>query len=279
MKAAVASGKSTASSNSGVAIVAKDLGLAWAIRQGTPVVALEGVSCAFAPGEVRAIIGPSGCGKSTLLQIVRGFLAPSTGSVAYHGPNGDRRSAPSMATVWQSFNLFPWLTIEENVGFGLEIAGVAKADRQRRVLEALAAVDLAGFESKLPRQLSGGMRQRVGLARALVMNPDVLLLDEPFGALDAQTRLVLQEQLARLVESTRKTAILVTHSIEEAILLADKVLVMTARPGRIAAEITVDIPRPRGHATTGHAEYVALFEQIYGLLRDEVERAMRSEGS
>jgi len=121
------------------------------------------------------------------------------------------------------------------------------------------------------------MRQRVGLARALVMNPDVLFLDEPFGALDAQTRLVLQDQLARLVESTRKTAVLVTHSIEEAILLGDKVLVMTARPGRIAAEIDVDIPRPRGHSTTGLPEYGALFDQIYGLLRDEVEKAMRGE--
>lgn len=279
MKAAATSGPSPGTEKSPPAIVAKDLGLAWAIRQGAPVVALEGVSCAFAPGEVTAIIGPSGCGKSTLLQIVRGFLEPGTGTIAYLGPDGGARPAPSMATVWQSFNLFPWLTVEENVGFGLELAGVAKADRRVRVREALAAVDLAGFESKLPRQLSGGMRQRVGLARALVMNPDVLLLDEPFGALDAQTRLVLQEQLARLVESTRKTAILVTHSIEEAILLADKVLVMTARPGRIAAEITVEIPRPRGHATTGRAEYAALFEQIYGLLRDEVERAMRSEGS
>jgi NitT/TauT family transport system ATP-binding protein len=212
-----------------------------------------------------------------LLQSARGFLEPSIGRIAYLGPDGAPRSAPSMATVWQSFNLFPWLTVEENVGFGLELKGVAKAERRKRVLEALAAVDLSGFESKLPRQLSGGMRQRVGLARAMVMNPDVLFLDEPFGALDAQTRLVLQDQLAQLVESTRKTAILVTHSIEEAILLGDKVLVMTARPGRIAAEIDVNIPRPRGHATTGLPEYVALFEQIYGLLRDEVEKAMRGE--
>ena len=262
----------------GVSIVAKDLGLAWAIRQGSPVVALEGVSCTFAAGEVTAIIGPSGCGKSTLLQIVRGFLEPSAGRIEYIGSSGQAK-APSMATVWQSFNLFPWLTVEENAGFGLELSGVPKAERTKRVREALAAVDLAGFETKLPRQLSGGMRQRVGIARALVMNPDVLLLDEPFGALDAQTRLVLQEQLAKLVESTRKTAILVTHSIEEAILLGDTVLVMTTRPGRIAAEIKVDIPRPRGHHTTAGAEYAALFERIYGLLRDEVERAMRSEGS
>jgi ABC-type nitrate/sulfonate/bicarbonate transport system ATPase subunit len=271
------SSASEADANGGIGIRADAVGLAWAIRKGTPVVALDGVSCAFAAGKVTAIIGPSGCGKSTLLQIVRGFLAPSTGRIAFVGADGHERPQPSMATVWQSFNLFPWLTVEENVGFGLEIAGVAKAERQRRVHEALAAVDLQGFEAKLPRQLSGGMRQRVGLARALVMNPDVLLLDEPFGALDAQTRLVLQDQLAQLVESTRKTAILVTHSIEEAILLADTVLVMTARPGRIAAEIAVGIPRPRGHVTTSSPEYAALFEQIYGLLRDEVVRAMRGD--
>ena len=261
----------------GIGIRAEDVSLAWAIRKGAPVIALEGVSCAFAAGKVTAIIGPSGCGKSTLLQIVRGFLTPSSGRIAYIGGDGANRPPPSMATVWQSFNLFPWLTVEENVGFGLEIAGVSKAERQKRIGEALAAVDLQGFEAKVPRQLSGGMRQRVGLARALVMNPDVLLLDEPFGALDAQTRLVLQEHLATLVESTRKTAILVTHSIEEAILLADTVLVMTARPGRIAAEIEVGIPRPRGHATTGRPEYTALFEQIYGLLRDEVVKAMRGD--
>jgi NitT/TauT family transport system ATP-binding protein len=266
-----------AGGSGGVGIRAEGVGLAWAIRKGTPVVALDGVNCAFEAGKVTAIIGPSGCGKSTLLQIVRGFLAPSIGRIAYVGGDGRERPPPSMATVWQSFNLFPWLTVEENVGFGLELAGVAKAERQRRIQEALAAVDLGGFEGKLPRQLSGGMRQRVGLARALVMNPDVLLLDEPFGALDAQTRLVLQDQLAQLVESTRKTAILVTHSIEESILLADTVLVMTARPGRIAAQIAVDIPRPRGHATTGRPEYTALFEQIYGLLRDEVVRAMRGD--
>ena len=271
------SAAATAEPASSASIVAMDVSLAFAVRKGAPVVALDNVSCRFAAGRVTAIIGPSGCGKSTLLQIVRGFLEPSSGSIGYIGSDGAATPSPSMATVWQSFNLFPWLTVEENVCFGLEIAGVPKAERQRRAREALLAVELGGFEAKLPRQLSGGMRQRVGLARALVMNPDVLLLDEPFGALDAQTRLVLQEQLTRLVEATEKTAILVTHSIEEAILLADTVLVMTARPGRIAAEITVDIPRPRGHATTGLPAYVALFERIYGLLRDEVVKAMRGE--
>ena len=260
-----------------VDIGAEHVGLTWPSKSGTPVVALEDVDCVFAAGQVTAIIGPSGCGKSTLLQIVRGFLAPSTGRIMLHGRGTTPTRAPSMATVWQSFNLFPWLTVEENVAFGLEIAGTPKSERARRVREALATVDLVGFEAKYPRQLSGGMRQRVGLARALVMDPDVLLLDEPFGALDAQTRLVLQEELTRVVEATRKTAILVTHSIEEAILLGDQILVMTARPGRIAAVIPVEIPRPRSHLTTASLDYAALFERIYGLLRDEVVKAMRSE--
>ena len=151
------------------------------------------------------------------------------------------------------------------------------AERQSRARKALAKVDLLGFEAKYPRQLSGGMRQRVGLARALVMEPDVLLLDEPFGALDAQTRLVLQEQLAKLVETSGTTAILVTHSIEEAILLADVVFVMTARPGRIIEQISVDLPRPRTLATTHEPAFGALFDCIYGLLRDEVLRSMASE--
>ena len=182
-----------------------------------------------------------------------------------------------MATVWQNFNLFPWRTVGQNVEFGLEAAGMNRAQRTELTRRALAKVDLAGFESKYPRQLSGGMRQRVGLARALVMDPDILLLDEPFGALDAQTRLVLQEQLARLVETSGTTAILVTHSIEEALLLADTVLVMTARPGRIAAEIKVDLPRPRSLATTHMPSYSSMFDKIYGLLRDEVLKTIATE--
>jgi NitT/TauT family transport system ATP-binding protein len=165
----------------------------------------------------------------------------------------------------------------ENVAFGLELAGVPKAEREARAKKAIAAVDLSGFEQKVPRQLSGGMRQRVGIARALVMNPDVLLLDEPFGALDAQTRLVLQEQLARLVEQSGTTAILVTHSIEEAILLADSILVMSARPGRIIADIEVHLPRPRSMATTKDPDYAKLFDRIYGLLRDQVMKAMETD--
>jgi NitT/TauT family transport system ATP-binding protein len=264
-----------------IGIECEGVGLTYPSKTGTPVEALSDVRCRFMPGKVTVLIGPSGCGKSTLLLIARGLLAPTRGRVAFADPAQGGRSAPPppMATVWQSFNLFPWRTVIDNVAFGLELAGVSRSERTERARRALARVDLAGFEDKYPRQLSGGMRQRVGLARALVMEPEVLLLDEPFGSLDAQTRLVLQEQLARLVETSGTTAILVTHSIEEAILLADTILVMTARPGRIAAEIAVDLARPRTMATTHEAAFGRLFDRIYGLLRDEVIRAMATEAS
>jgi NitT/TauT family transport system ATP-binding protein len=262
-----------------VAIQCDGVSLTYSAKSGTPVEALRGITFRVTPHKVTAVIGPSGCGKSTLLQIIRGLMAPSAGHIRFvdDGTQASAAAKPRMTTVWQGFNLFPWRTVGDNVGFGLELGGMGGSERVERVRRALGLVDLAGFESKYPRQLSGGMRQRVGLARALVMEPDVLLLDEPFGALDAQTRLVLQEQLARLVETSGTTAILVTHSIEEAILLADTILVMTARPGRIAAEIAVDLPRPRTLATTHAPGYSALFDRIYGLLRDEVLKAMTTE--
>lgn len=260
-----------------VAIEFEDVGLTFAAASAAPTLALEAVTCDFEPGRVTALIGPSGCGKSTLLQIARGLLDPTHGRLRFvDRSRGTATARPAMSTVWQAFNLFPWLTVIENVAFGLDLSGVSRVERNARAQRAIAAVDLTGFEDRYPRQLSGGMRQRVGLARALVMEPEVLLLDEPFGALDAQTRLVLQEQLARLVETSGTTALLVTHSIEEAILLADTILVMTARPGRIAARMDVDLPRPRSMATTRDPVFAALFDRIYGLLRDEVMRAMVS---
>jgi NitT/TauT family transport system ATP-binding protein len=255
-----------------VGIEVLGVSLTYRPARGAPTEALAATTCRFPAGQVTALIGPSGCGKSTLLQIIRGFLNPSAGRIAFSGG-----AAPRMATVWQAFNLFPWRTVLDNVAFGLEAAGMPRPEREARAMAALAQVELAGFEQKYPRQLSGGMRQRVGIARALVMDPEVILLDEPFGALDAQTRLVLQDQLTKLVETTGKTVVLVTHAIEEAILLADLVLVMTARPGRIAAEISVDLPRPRDRATLRSAAGMALFDRIHDLLRDEVLLAMRAE--
>jgi NitT/TauT family transport system ATP-binding protein len=227
---------------------------------------------------VTAIVGPSGCGKSTLLLILRGLVAPTEGSVRflYAGADGARVAGEpqKMATVWQSFNLLPWRNVIDNVAFGLEMAGLPRPERHARAREAIRAVELAGFERHFPAQLSGGMRQRVGLARGLVMSPDVLFLDEPFGSLDAQTRLYLQEQLSALVEQSGKTVILVTHNIEEAIFLSDHVLVMTARPGTVAARFTNDLGRPRTIAMQNERRFGELFGEIYGLLRDEVRKAM-----
>jgi NitT/TauT family transport system ATP-binding protein len=267
---------SQSDSRSDVTIACDQLGLTYSGKSGA-VRALQDVNVRIATGKVTAIIGPSGCGKSTLLLIIRGLLRPSTGHVQFLDDKQRPTVAPRMTTVWQSFNLFPWRTVLDNVAFGLELGGVGRTERKERAARALSNVDLTGFEQKYPRQLSGGMRQRVGLARALVMEPELLLLDEPFGALDAQTRLVLQEQLAQVVERAGTTAILVTHSIEEAILLADTVVVMTARPGRIAAEITINLTRPRSLATTHLDGYAGAFDQIYGLLRDEVLKAMVAE--
>ena len=249
----------------------------WWPPKAEPIIALDDIDCRFAGGQVTAIIGPSGCGKSTLLQITRGLLQPTRGTVAFrYRREGTVEDGPParMATVWQGFHLFPWLSVIDNVAFGLKMAGLSRELCQAKAAQAVKDVDLAGFEKKYPRQLSGGMRQRVGIARALVLDPAVLLLDEPFGALDAQTRLVLQEQLARLVERTRVTVLLVTHSIEEAILLGDRILVMTARPGRIAAELPVALPRPRSLEMMHDPAFGGLFDRIYGLLRDQVMRSM-----
>jgi NitT/TauT family transport system ATP-binding protein len=247
-------------------------------RTRKPTTALSDVSCAFPVGKVTAIVGPSGCGKSTMLLIIRGLVKASRGNVRFlYGDGSGQQSpgpAPRMATVWQSFNLFPWRTVIDNVAFGLELAGVSLAERRDQAAVAIKAVELAGFENHYPGQLSGGMKQRVGLARGMVMSPDILFLDEPFGALDAQTRLYLQEQLGALVEKSAKTVILITHSIEEAIFLGDHVVVMTARPGRVAKTLDVDLPRPRNIDVQSSKRFGELFSEIYGLLRDEVRKSM-----
>jgi NitT/TauT family transport system ATP-binding protein len=247
-------------------------------RNRPPTTALTDVSAQFGAGKVTSIVGPSGCGKSTLLLIMRGLVKASEGQVRFLYGNGSGDltpgDAPRMATVWQSFNLLPWRTVCDNVAFGLELQGVSAEERRIKAADAIKAVELAGFEDHYPGQLSGGMKQRVGLARGMVMSPDILFLDEPFGALDAQTRLYLQEQLSTLVEKSAKTVILITHSIEEAIFLGDHVVVMTARPGKVAATLDVDLPRPRGLDVQKERRFGELFTEIYGLLRDEVRKSM-----
>lgn len=233
---------------------------------GGRVAALDGIDIAIAEGEFAAILGPSGCGKSTLLNLLAGFEAPTTGTVSVFGAPVTK-PGPQRAVVFQEPALFPWLSVWDNVVFGPRLAGTRKGDYEGLAHEFLETVGLTGFERHLPDQLSGGMRQRVGIARALLMRPQVLLMDEPFGALDAQTRLQMQELLLRLWERYRKTIVFITHDIDEAILLADTVYVMSARPGRIEARIPIALPRPRGLALLTEPAFNRLKRDIFQLIR------------
>jgi NitT/TauT family transport system ATP-binding protein len=198
--------------------------------------ALSQVSLKIAPGEFVSLLGPSGCGKSTLLALLAGLDAPSTGTVTLPGTPG---------VVFQEAALFPWLTVRDNVAFGLRMKGIARRERRERADRALRLVHLSRFADAYAHQLSGGMRQRAAIARALVLDPEVLLMDEPFGALDAQTRALLQAELLAVWESTRKTVVFVTHSLDEALTLSDRIVLLSARPGRVIGDFPVDAPRPR----------------------------------
>ena len=208
------------------------------------IVALDGVDLEIGDDEFLTILGPSGCGKTTLLNIIAGFDQETGGDVHLDG-EAILKPGPDRGVVFQEYALFPWLTVEQNIEFGLRERRVAKAQRRARVRDQIASVGLSGFERRYPQELSGGMRQRVAIARALVNDPKILLLDEPFAALDAQTRTMMQQELLRVWSAARRTAIFITHNIEEAILLGDRVVVMTARPGRIKEIVSVNLPRPR----------------------------------
>ena len=207
-------------------------------------VALDGIDLEIGDDEFLTILGPSGCGKTTLLNIIAGFDRATSGDVRLDG-EAILKPGPDRGVVFQEYALFPWLTVEQNIEFGLRERRIAKAQRRARVRDQIASVGLSGFERRYPQELSGGMRQRVAIARALVNDPKILLLDEPFAALDAQTRTLMQQELLRVWSAARRTAIFITHNIEEAILLGDRVVVMTARPGRIKEIVTVDLRRPR----------------------------------
>ncbi len=253
---------------------------------GAPVAALDAVSHRFRSSRFACLLGPSGCGKSTLLQIIGGLTAPTSGRVEIVDPARPGASRPVGADsvmVWQSLNLFPWRSVLDNVAFGLEVRGVSRAERHARARAIVASVGLAGFEDRRPRELSGGMRQRVALARALVLERPVLLMDEPFAALDAQTKLVMQEELLRIFDRTRKTIVFVTHAIDEAILLGDEVVVMTARPGRIKEVLPVELPRPRSVDMVNTKMFGELFDRAFHLIREEVmltlsQQALAREG-
>jgi NitT/TauT family transport system ATP-binding protein len=252
----------------------------WPGRKGTSVVALQDFSYHFRSGRFTCLLGPSGCGKSTLIQIVGGIEDATSGSVRIVDPASQSRARAvghDSVMVWQTLNLFPWRTVLDNVAFGLEMQGMVRTQRYAKARALIASVGLRGFENHLPGQLSGGMRQRVALARALIMERPIMLMDEPFGALDAQTKIVMQEELLRIFDQTRKTILFVTHAIEEAILLGDEVIVMTARPGQIKEVITVDLPRPRSLELVSSKEFGMLFDRAFHLIREEVMKSLAQQ--
>ena len=244
--------------------------------KGQEVEALAGVDLVVAEGEFVSIVGPSGCGKSTLLEIVGGLIGPTGGEVLIEGEpiNGPH---PAVGLVFQQESAFPWRTVLGNVEFGMEMHGVAKGERRERSRALIELVGLKGFEDRYPGELSGGMRQRVAIARTLVMNPEVLLMDEPFGALDEQTRLILGDELLRIWSETKATALFITHSIEEATLLSDRVIVMSARPGTIKKVVTVDLERPRDSSVVGTPEFGNITGEVWKVLREESMKTLKGQ--
>jgi NitT/TauT family transport system ATP-binding protein len=237
--------------------------------RGQPTVhALDRIDLQLRTGEFVSLLGPSGCGKSTLLYIIAGFVAPTAGRVLHQGEpvtRPDRRRT----VVFQEYALFPWMTVQQNIEFGLKAQGIEPSRRAEIARDFIDRVDLLGFEDRYPHEISGGMKQRAAIARALAPNPDMVLMDEPFGALDAQTRVLLQDEVARLSADTGKTVLFVTHSIEEAVFLADRVVVMTTRPGRIRSEITVSLSRPRLPEMRYNPWFIRTVQELWDALKPE----------
>ncbi len=243
---------------------------------GGDLLVLDGIELEVAQGQIVGLLGRTGSGKSTLLRLIAGLAQPSDGSVTYLG-QPVLGPAPGIAMVFQGFALFPWLTVLENVQLGLEALGLPDPEIRKRALAAIDLIGLDGYESAYPRELSGGMRQRVGFARALVVHPNILLMDEPFSALDAQTREIMQTELMRIWEQGRKTVLFVTHQIDEAVFLSDRVLVFGRRPGRLQESVQIDLPRPRALAIKRTAEFVAYVDHIWRLIEDDVRASVIEE--
>jgi ABC-type nitrate/sulfonate/bicarbonate transport system ATPase subunit len=245
----------------------------YAARGRREIVALQNINLGIRRNEFHALLGPSGCGKSTLLYLIGGFIAVQAGTIdtpagRIAGPGSDR------GIVFQNFALFPWKTVRQNVLYGLEKLGLARAERERRARELIDLVHLGGFADLYPAQLSGGMQQRTAIARTLAVDPDILLMDEPFGALDAQTRRVMQEELRAIWRRRRKTVVFVTHDVHEAVFLADRISIMSARPGRIEHVIDVGLDR-RDDEVMKSAKFVELSEHIWNLVRAQAIAATR----
>jgi NitT/TauT family transport system ATP-binding protein/sulfonate transport system ATP-binding protein len=246
------------------------------LRGRAPTQAIEPISFAVADSEFIAILGPSGCGKSTLLRIIAGLDTPSAGRVLLDG-QPVTGPGPDRGMVFQSYTLFPWLDVKDNICFGLREKRMPAAEQDRVAAEYVRRVGLAGFEHHLPKMLSGGMQQRTALARALANDPKILLLDEPFGALDTQTRALMQELLLGIWEADRKTVLFVTHDIDEAVFMANRVIVMTARPGRIKAVVDIALPHPRHYTVKTTPEFAALKAHLTDEIRAESIRAVEME--
>ncbi|GAB3729063.1 ABC transporter ATP-binding protein [Nocardiopsis nanhaiensis] len=245
-------------------------------QRGGSVQALDNITLDVSEGEFVSLIGASGCGKSTLLRLVDGLTKPSGGELILDGSQVTS-PGPDRAFVFQQDRLLPWRTIKDNVAFGLEVQGAPKDEVATRCAELLELMGIPGFADAYPHELSGGMRQRVNIARALAVDPQVLLMDEPFAALDGQTREIMQAELMRVWQETKKTVLFVTHQIDEAVYLSDRIIVLTVRPGRVKQEIHVDIPRPRTLQTKRTPEFTRYVDEIWGLIEQEVRESMSME--
>jgi NitT/TauT family transport system ATP-binding protein len=240
------------------------------------VTAVEGVSLSVAPGEFLGVIGPSGCGKSTLFNIIGGLLDGYDGTVKVAG-DLVRGPHPAIGMIFQEESTFPWRTVLDNVAFPLEIAGVAKRERYERAQHFVSMVGLDGFERRYPAELSGGMRQRVSMARTLAAQPKILLMDEPFAALDEQTRLLLGDKVLQIQQELKQTTLIITHNITEAVQLSDRILVMTYRPGKLKRMIKIDLPRPRSSEIVSSEAFGRYVAQIWNDLREEASRGLRAD--
>jgi NitT/TauT family transport system ATP-binding protein len=261
-------------SDAGILVV-KDVTKQFATPEG-PLHAIDGVSLSVKPGEFLALIGPSGCGKSTLFNIIGGLLDGYEGAVTVAGETV-RGPHSAIGMVFQEESTFPWRTVLENVAFPLEIAGMRKAERHDKARRFVALVGLGGFENRYPAELSGGMRARVAIARTLVSEPKILLMDEPFASLDEQTRLLLGDKVLQVQQDLRQTTLLITHNIAEAVQLADRILVMTYRPGRVKRMVDIDLARPRSSAIVSSEAFGRYVAQIWNDLREEASRGMIEE--
>ena len=248
------------------------------VRKGVRITALDKFNLTVDDGEFVAIVGPSGCGKSTFLHMLGGFESVDGGTMTLSGRRVTR-PGPDRGMLFQEYALYPWRTVLGNVMWPLEVQNIPQSERDAIADRLIALVGLTHFRNHYPNELSGGMKQRVALARLLALNPQILLMDEPFGALDAQNRELLQEELERIWNTSRKTVLFVTHDIDESIYLADRIIVFTARPGRIKADIKIDLPRPRAMEIKKSPQYTEYRNQIWDLLREEVLRAREENAS